>query len=464
MRFRRRNKEMKRWWARIVGTCVISAITANGVSRAADISGDDFNALKEAVRKQGEEMQKLSEQVKQLQQDHQADEQRHQKDVEQIQQLQQNLQAQQTNVVTVPKAVAEAAETAPMPRVPIDEATVNHNFSILGDAEFQYANIRGRNPTFLLADFAPIFLYRGGENVLFEAGFDFTLQNASTGTHDSGQTTGVNLSFAQLDYVANDYATLAVGNLLLPLGTYSLRSAGWLNKIPDDPLPRDLLPGSGVGAEVLGAVPIGTEGKLISYTIWGVNGPSSSSGNADPGALDLGGNVGLRSDNTVANLHGNPSGGARVGFFYPFKPHYDLELGLSGQSGEWDDAGKHLWNAMVVDASVHLGSYFETKGEFINTWYGSDAGNIHPHGWWIQSGYKLAGLDLTWPLINNVELVGRYDVSHDGLGTDKRRETAGYVYYLSNTLLFEGAYEFFHGNSSDPNEKNRLILQLSYGF
>jgi len=436
-------------------------MAASGLLRAADIPQDEFNALKEAVRKQGEEMQKLSDQVKQLQQAHEADEQQHQKDQQQIQQLQQSLQAQQTNVATVPQAVVESA---PLPRVPIDEATVNHNFSILGDAEFQYANIRGQNPTFLLADFAPIFLYRAGDNVLFEAGFDFTLQNASTGTHDSGQTTGINLSFAQMDYLFNDYVTLAAGNLLLPLGTYSLRSAGWLNKIPDDPLPRDLLPGSGVGGELLGAVPIGTEGKLFNYSIWGVNGPSSSSSNADPGALDLGGNVGLRSDNTVANLHGNPSGGARIGFFYPYKPHYDFELDLSGQSGEWDDAGNHLWNAVVVDGNMHLGSYFETKGEFINTWYGSDAGNIHPQGWWIQPSFKLAGLNLSWPLINNVEVVGRYDVSHDGLGTNIRRETVGYIYYLSNTVLFEGDYEFFHGNSTDPNQKNRLILQLSYGF
>lgn len=439
-------------------------MTANGVLRAADISADDFNALKDAVRQQGEAMQKLSEQVKTLQQEHQADEQQHQKDVEQIQQLQQNLQAQQTNVVTVPRAVAEAGETAPMPRVPIDEATVNHNFSILGDAEFQYANIRGQNPTFLFADFAPIFLYRAADNVLFEAGFDFTLQNASTGTHDSGQTTGINMSFAQMDYLFNDYVTLAAGNLLLPLGTYSLRSAGWLNKIADDPLPRDLLPGSGVGAEVLGALPLGTEGKLLNYSVWGVNGPSSSDGTGAPDQLDLGGNVGLTSDNRVSNLHGNPSGGARIGFFYPYKPHYDFEIGLSGQSGEWDDRGNHLWNAAVVDGNLHLGSYFETKGEFINTWYGSDAGNIHPQGWWIQSSYKLAGLDLTWPLINNLEIVGRYDQSHDGLGTHIRRETVGYVYYLSNTVLFEGDYEFFHGNSTDPNQKNRLILQLSYGF
>jgi hypothetical protein len=61
--------------------------------------------------------------------------------------------------------------------VPLDEATVNHNFQILGDAEFQYAKTAGQNGSFLLADFAPIFLYRAGDNILFEAGFDTTIQN-----------------------------------------------------------------------------------------------------------------------------------------------------------------------------------------------------------------------------------------------------------------------------------------------
>lgn len=432
---------------------------AGGALRAADISDQDIKSLNETLRKQEEQMQQLSDQLKQLQQ-------AHQQDLQQIQQLQQSVQSRPSPASNAPPPVVEATvESAPMPRVPIDEATVNHNFSVLGDAEFQYADIRGQHPSFLFADFAPIFLYRGGDDILFEAGFDFTLQNASTGTHDSGQTTGVNLSFAQLDYVVNDYATFSVGNLLLPLGTYSLRTAGWLNKIPDDPLPRDLLPGSGVGAEVEGAVPIGTEGKLVNYGVWGVNGPSSSDGTGDPSQLDLGGNVGLSSDNRIAGLHGNPSGGARVGFFYPYKPHYDFEIGLSGQSGEWNDSGSHLWNAAVVDAAVHLGSYWETKGEFVNTWYGSDSGNIHPEGWWIQSSYKLAGLGLiNAPIINNLEAIGRYDTFHDGLGVNKHRETFGFIYYFYNTLLFEGDYELINSNSGDPNEKDRLILQLSYGF
>lgn len=449
--------------ATLAGAAILALVLAlpSKQARAADVTESDFNALKDLVRQQGEQMQKLQEEVRKLQQAHTADEQKHQQDIDQIQQLQKRLAAQPVVANPAPAEVAAATEVQPIPRVPIDEATVNHNFSILGDAEFQYAKREGQHGSFLFADFAPIFLYRGGERVLFEAGFDFILQNNAPA--GAGSTTTVNLSFAQLDYVLNDYATFTAGNLLLPLGTYTLRGAGWLNKIPDDPLPRELLPGSGVGAQLLGAIPIGDQGKMMNYAVYGANGVSSADGTGSAAALDLGGNVGLRSDNTVANLHSDPSAGGRISFFAPFKPHYDFEIGLSGQSGEWDNEGRHLWSAAVLDANVHLGSYFETRGEFINTWYGSDdRGRIHPQGWWIQSGYKLAGLDLELPLINNIELVGRYDSSHDGLGTQTRRFTVGYIYYFSNTLLFEGDYEFFHSN--DPANKDRFVLQLSYGF
>src|SRR5690348_10108103 len=265
-------------WLSLIGAALISSI-----AYGQGITQEQFDALKEQVRQQGEDMRKMMEMIQQLQATNVAAAEIHRKDVQQIQELQQQL-AQKPASTNAPAvaAVEAAVEMAPMPRVPIDEATVNHNFSVLGDAEFQFAAIRKQHPAFLFADFAPIFLYRGGDKVLFEAGFDFTLQNASTGTHDSSQTTGVNLSFAQLNYLVNDYATLAVGNLLLPLGTYSLRTAGWLNKIPDDPLARDLLPGSGVGGEVLGAIPVGFEGKTLTYSIWGVNGPSSSDGTGAP--------------------------------------------------------------------------------------------------------------------------------------------------------------------------------------
>jgi hypothetical protein len=113
---------------------------------------------------------------------------------------------------------------------------------------------------------------------------------------------------------------------------------------------------------------------------------------------------------------------------------------------------------------LHLGPNFEAKGEYIISAYGSDdLGMVHPHGWFVQAGYKLAGLNRTWPLINDMELVGRYDSVVDGLGTKTKRYTVGGIYYLTTALLLEGDYEFI--NSNDPTQPSgQLILQASYGF
>ena len=430
---------------------------------SAEVSDADFNALKAAV-------QQLSEQVQSLRQTNQIEAQTHQEDLQQIQDLRSKLaETQQTAAEAKQKsdAVAEV-QSQPTARAPIDEATVNHNFQILGDAEFQYAKSDGKNGTFLLADFAPIFLYRGGDNILFEAGFDTFLGNNAP--NSAGNSTSFQLSFAHLDYVVNDYVTLCAGQMLLPLGTYTERGAGWLNKIPDDPLAVDaLIPGTGVGAQLRGAVPVGESGQFINYSVYGVNGPSSADGTGNAASLDLGGNVGRLSDTdgTIASLNGKPSGGGRLGYFVPFKPHYDLEVGVSGMAGQWDNTTdpveNHLWSAGVLDAALHLGPNFEAKGEYILSRYGSgDQGEVTQQGWFAQAGYKLAGLDVELPAINNVELVARYDALHDGIDPRVERYTAGFIYYITNTLLFEGDYEFLH--SPDPSQVDQLILQLSYGF
>jgi hypothetical protein len=206
-----------------------------------------------------------------------------------------------------------------------------------------------------------------------------------------------------------------------------------------------------------------------------VNGPSSSDGTENPGSLDLGGNVGTTSDGANANLHHDPSGGGRLAYFvpFPYKPHYDLEVGASGQSGQWDDAGNYNWTAMSLDGSLHLGPNIEVKGQFIETQYGSNQGLIRQQGWYVQGGYKLTGLNLELPLINNVELVGRYDTLLNGANYDSnlgvtqfyntRRTSVGFIYYFTSTFLLEGDYEFYE--SSDPGQfSNQLITQLSLGF
>jgi hypothetical protein len=424
---------------------------------SAQVSTNDFNELKDVV-------QKLGQQVQELMKLHDQDLKTHEEDQKKIQGLEQQLGETKTAVTNATQKAEEVARVqSAYPAVTGGMAAL-HNFTMVGDAEVQFGKSAGQHATFALADFAPIFLFRASDNVLFEAGFDVMLQNNTdaNGNRAAGSSTSVSMSFGQLDYLLNDYVTFVGGDMLLPLGTYSERSAGWLNKIPDDPLVRDVLPGSGVGVQLRGGIPVGQAGQALSYSVYCVNGPSSTQTNtlSFPDQIDLSGNVG-----SSPNWHGSPSGGGRIGWFYPLKAHYDLELGLSGQTGAWNDGGNLLWSAAVLDYALHISPNFEAKGEYINTWYQTtSSGTVHPRGWWIQAGYKLAGLNLDLPLINNVELVGRYDTENNAQGTKTDRYTAGYVYYFSNTLLFEGDYEYLYSRGPDALPVNSFVFQLSYGF
>ena len=426
---------------------------------SAQVSIADFNALKDTVEKMGQQVQELIKMHDQDQKTHEADHAT--KKIESLQQQLGETQKAATNAVEKAEAVAKVQSS-----YPVVSAGPNalHNFNMVGDAEIQFGKAAGQHSGFVLADFAPIFLFRASDNVLFEAGFDIMLHNNTdqNGNRAAGSSTSVDLSFAQLDYLFNDYVTIVAGDMLLPLGTYSERGAGWLNKIPDDPLARDLLPGSGVGVQLRGSVPVGQSGQMVTYSVYAVNGPSSSSANGTANAsdLDLGGNVG-----DTPNWHANPSAGGRLGWFYPWKAHYDLELGLSGQIGRVERLGEPAVVRRGVGCRAAPQSHFEAKGEYINSWVQTDdLGTMRPRGWWVQAGYKLAGLNLEIPHINNVELVGRYDNANDAQGTKTDRYTLGYVYYLSNTLLFEGDYEFLHSRGPNALPSNVFVFQLSYGF
>jgi hypothetical protein len=360
------------------------------------------------------------------------------------------------------QAVAPPPETETTP-VELAGPLATHDFSIVGDAEVQFGKISHQHGAFMLADFAPIFLFRGGDKILFEAGFDFILQNNAPAS--GGYTTTVNLSFATLDYLFNDYVTFVGGNMLLPLGTYSERSAGWLNKFPDAPLSRAVLPGNGIGVQLRGAIPIGDRGPSVTYSGFVINGESSVDGSGNADQLDLGGNVGLTSDGRFANLHGGAGWGGRLAVFWPWKPLYDLEVGVSGMSSPWDNAGRHQYSALVADWALHIGPAVEIKGEWMNTWVGTDdRGTIDPHGWWIQAGYKLSGLKLKVPYLDKLEFVGRYDTVDDGLGSRTNRGTVGGVYYVTNTLWLEADYEFTDNHGPNPLPDDSLLFQISYGF
>src|SRR5208337_749910 len=150
---------------------------------AAEVSDDDFNALKAAV-------QQLSDKVQKLEETHEADQKLHEQDQQKIQQLQQQVgetqkaataaeqkaetasqmkrkmsileervgETQKTATEAQQKAEA-AAQVQPVAPVP-SGALATHNVTLVGDAEVQFGKVSGQHSAFTLADFAPIFLYR----------------------------------------------------------------------------------------------------------------------------------------------------------------------------------------------------------------------------------------------------------------------------------------------------------------
>ena len=169
-----------------------------------------------------------------------------------------------------------------------------------------------------------------------------------------------------------------------------------------------------------------------------------------------------------ANEHSAVSGGGRLGWFFPLKPNYDLELGISGQTGPWNNSGGQHWSAdscampLCTSAPIsNLRANISIHGGRPPTWAPLRRGAGGSRG---PTSWQALNQNLNLPFVNNLELVSRFDWVDDGLGTRTQRETAGYVYYLTNTLLLEGDYEWSHTRGPHAGSSNKWVFQLSYGF
>ena len=101
------------------------------------------------------------------------------------------------------------------------------------------------------ATFNPIFLWELSPKLLFESRLEI---------EPSGSGTNLELEYAQLTYLLNDYITLGAGEFLTPSNVFVERfEALWINKLPDRPLAvyDGILPERSFGFQVRGGVPIG---------------------------------------------------------------------------------------------------------------------------------------------------------------------------------------------------------------
>ena len=444
----------------VVRLCALGFFMLNP-PRAGAQTNDDLKALQDLLRKQGEQIQELlkaraedQQKIQRLEQLMNDTRQKAERSEQAATNAQQKAEETQKNAAEVATRV-EAIQSAPS-----EEASAKHNVVITGYADALYDKQDGKNGSFLLGSFNPIVLFRASDKVLFEGELEFSL--ASSGETDT------ELEYAQVDYAANDYLTVIAGKFLLPLGQFPEKlHPAWINKMPTLPflytgagmLMHDdgILPFGDVGVQGRGAMHLGQSPAVLTYSAYLVNGPTQ-----DP-------DTGKLSFMNGGDFNGTPSGGGRLAVFYPWSAYHDIEVGVSGQTGTWDQDNKLWWSAAVLDASLHLGPYTELRGEYVHTWQDTVAeGTLKPRGAYAQIAYKLAGLQLELPLLNDIEAVFRYDyLNTDGSDRTPGGRAHGYAlglnYYLTNTLLVKGAYEFINGTDK-ANDRDRLTFEIAYGF
>jgi len=433
-------------------TLTAFALVTVAPRRAAAVTDEEFKALQDQMQKQGQQIQDLQKGREQDQQE--------------IQRLKQQVGETQKTATEAEKKADEsqkvatetAAKVQPVGPVVSEEAAAQRNFLITGGMDVLYQKHESEDGSFFLNHFNPILLFRATDKVLAEGSLEMSVQGDGTAE--------VNLEYATLDYMFNDYVTFIAGRFLQPIGVVREKiDAAWINKLPILPLPEAddtaLFAENDIGLQARGAFHI-SDPVTMTYALFIGNGP----GDNGPGTLPA--------FNTGASANGNPNGGGRLALFYPWAAHDDFELGVSGETGPYSADGKQFWSVFAVDAALHLSPNFEARGEFIQTWQDNTGGmpTTDRTGWWAQGAYKLAGLNLDWPMINNLEAVFRVGEEHQQ-GGHVYEYDLGLNYHITNTLIVKGAYSFFQsnlhsfinpdGDTLDLN-KNAFTLQAVYGF
>lgn len=325
---------------------------------------------------------------------------------------------------------------------------------------------KGGTSTFT-ASLNPILLWKLSDRLFFEGELEFEFEDRVTAT---------SLEYANVSYIANDYVTLKAGRFLTPFGTYGERlHPGWINKLPDAPLPfghTGIAPTSSIGLQASGGFAAGS--AKFNYAVYVSNGPRLNMGMDEPGEAGL-----LHFDNIPDNNQ-NKATGARLGF----QPIPELELGYSFQTAkvgqEMDASARlHAVDLNYVHDSKLFKGVIDIKGQWVwskvgdvtyNTGDGPFTFNNRRNGGYLQLAYRPSKIEGTF--VKNLEGVVRWDKIHNPNGApvatsfDEKRWTVGLNYWLGASSAIKAAYEF--GNRTTPGSgkesPSAFLLQTAVGF
>lgn len=266
--------------------------------------------------------------------------------------------------------------------------------SIYGQIADRYHQFNGRSGVFETPTFSPFFLLTLNQRIFVEANVDIS-------------TTGVDVPFAQLDFLLSDHATGVVGRYLLPIGFYNERlNAEWINKMPDSPLMfRQVSPlASTDGVQLRGSSYVFGSPVKLEYSLYGGNGmqlPGPPSTLADLADLSV-----LASSDQV---HAKAVGG-RLGCWIP---KWGVNGGVSGYfDHNYSLSAPNLNLGLVsADASYHRGNW-DARFEAAHMYQQAAAvtgQNIQRSGLYTQLAYRR--YDLPNGFFQKLEIVGRYSLA-----------------------------------------------------
>ncbi|HUY33532.1 MAG TPA: hypothetical protein VMV69_12350 [Pirellulales bacterium] len=302
--------------------------------------------------------------------------------------------------------------------------------SIYGQIAERYHQFNGRPGVFETPTFSPFFLLTLNQRIFVEANVDIS-------------TTGVDVPFAQLDFLLNDHATGVVGRYLLPIGFYNERlNAEWINKMPDSPLMfRQVSPlASTDGVQLRGSSYVFGSPVKLEYSVYGGNGMQLS---GPPTKLaDLADLSVLASSDQV---HAKAIGG-RLGCWIP---KWGVNGGVSGYfDHNYALSAPNLNLGLVsLDASYHRGNWdarFEAS-HMVQQAAAVTGRNIQRTGLYTQLAYRR--YDLPNGFLQKLELVGRYSLARFQ-GIDPAQ------------LDFSS----FQNSTYVPVDRNQYAVSLNYYF
>ncbi len=339
--------------------------------------------------------------------------------------------------------------------------------------------------------FVPIFHYQLSERLHLTGEVEFDLR---------GSESAVEVEYAQIDFLVNDYLTVTAGKFLLPFNAFSERiHPAWINKLPSLPPIYGTHGGSGgsggiipvlsdTGVQFRGGARLpwllAGEEPRINYSFYVTNGPRIEPESEvaerfeglaefleDDGAImsadDLldalelghGGGTEIEFGETLSDNNSNKAMGGRIGLL----PIHSLEIGGSFMRGGFDDAGDLDFRMFGFDAGYKIGP-LDLRGEYISLEFDRESGGTESlDGFYAQAALKLrdtlAYLDVPGSsFVDRTELVLRYG-QVDG-ATDYEEWTPGLVYWIRPSVPLKLAYSFRNGRGS----ADELQLQLAFGF